>query len=296
MMLKNIFLKFTFFSMTLLMFGCYSIRTPAVYDYIVTVHVSATADTSIDQKKYNKCYLVTEYDMKTIKGRQYASFFKDNFSTMGIEITSDKSQANCILFAVFDAKPDKYFTNGYIRFILNRSLNMSAETKEGKEIWTVYVDKTDIIRTADDVERTMGDDDVVPVLINAASTFSRTNEKTNWSYSSLELELLHQHRARELTKGGETRLRPLTGRVPNIDTVANWNACDGEMMIDVLTRWTKRTGYKLLVDDKIRNPRVEYDQPYQGKFVDVLSQYLTPQGLRPILDTSRKTLSLSENE
>ncbi len=36
----------------------------------------------------------------------------------------------------------------------------------------------------------------------------------------------------------------------------------------------------------------KYDQPYQGKFSDVLTQYLENQGLKPILNTSKKTLSI----
>lgn len=325
-MVKNIFLKITVFSTIILIFGCRSM--PTIYDYTIGTHVNATADTSIDQKKYNKCYLVTEYNTKTIKGRQYTDFFKDSFATAGIEITPDKSKANCILFAVFNTKQETYSTNtpvygetgfssatltpnymggstityqpsygitGYVPtryFIVNNSLNMSAETKSGKEIWTVYANMTDTIRTPKDVERAIGSN-AIPILINAAATFSRTNANSDWAYSQLELELLLQHRAKELTNGGDTRLQPLTKKVPSIDTVANWNACGGETMIDVLTRWTKRTGYTLLdISDKIRNPRVGYDQPYQGKFADVLSQYLTPLGLKPILDTSKKTLSI----
>lgn len=329
-MTKNIFLKITVFSTIILIFGCRSV--PTIYDYTMSTDLNAVADTSIDQKKYNKCYLVTEYDKKTIKGRQYESFFKDSFSAVGIEITSDKSQANCILFAAFNTKQETYSTStpvygqtgissatltpnpwggstisyepsygitGYVPtqyHIIGNSLNISAETKSGKEIWTVYVNMTDTIRTAKDVEQAIGSN-AIPILIHSAAAASRTNDKRGWAYSQLELELLLQHRAKEINIGGETRLQPLTKKVPNIDAVANWNACGGETMIDVLTRWAKRTGYKLLdMGDKIRNSIVEYDQPYQGKFADVLSQYLTPKGLKPILDTSKKTLSLSENE
>ena len=263
-MTKNIFLKIIVFSTIILIFGCRSV--PTIYDYTMSTHVNATADTSIDQKKYNKCYLVTEYDTKTIKGRQYADFFKDSFATAGIEITSDKNQANCILFAVFNTKQETYSTStpiygqtgissatltpntwggstisyepsygitGYVptRYhIIGNSLNMSAETKSGKEIWTVYANITDTIRTAKDVERTIGSN-AIPILINAAATFSRTNANSDWAYSQLELELLLQHRAKELTNGGETRLQPLTKKVPNIDTVANWNACGGAIGI-----------------------------------------------------------------
>ena len=79
-MKKKAFLKIIIFSLTILISGCKS--APTIYDYTISTSVDATADTLVDQNNYTKCYLMTEYDTKSIKGRRASAFFKDSFSSV----------------------------------------------------------------------------------------------------------------------------------------------------------------------------------------------------------------------
>ncbi len=102
--------KFSFvLSAFILLTGCQILgKIYTNYDEII---VDAKVDSDININQYNKCYVITDKNLKSLDGKNYFGQIKKSMQKDGFIFVSSKQQANCLLYVDYGVNQKKQSFN-----------------------------------------------------------------------------------------------------------------------------------------------------------------------------------------
>ena len=193
-----------------------------VITHCVRVKTDFASDMNI--KKYNKCYIESKNDLKSIEGKRVYNLLSESLKKKGIQIEKNKKSANCIIFMAYGTEIKSYISSeaiwgntGYkssqssydsITNTINTTytpsfgvigyapvqknvplhyLSMSATTKDTTEIWN-----STAVYNVGDFEL------VVPMLVEVSTHLLGKRFNSNFCYGDSDLILMQQGRNDEI--------------------------------------------------------------------------------------------------